>query len=201
MKRTFEATRYVSPVTGADGKIDVTVTYLEMRHLVAAAQPARPLGQLAIIQARDPTVGFYRFLYNTAGEPWLWYERRVLDDSALETIICDQRVRIYVLYVDGVPAGYAELDQRVSGEVELAYFAIFPHFIGRRLGPWLLDWAVNTAWSFSPERLWVNTCSLDHPKALLIYQRRGFAPYRQETVRIRNPRQQPGWQVDSIERA
>jgi GNAT superfamily N-acetyltransferase len=93
-----------------------------------------------------------------------------------------------VLYVDGVPAGYAELDRRKQEEVELAYFGLVPEFIGRKLGPFLLNWAVDTAWFGKPKRLWVNTNNLDHPKALQIYQKAGFVPYRQETQTIPNPR-------------
>ena len=162
-------------------------------HIAKTTQPLA--GHLAVIQARNPTVSFYRFLYHTAGEPWLWYERRFMDDKTLATLVTDSNVRIYVLYVDGVPAGYAELDLQTPSDVELAYFAIFPEFIGRRLGPWLLQWAVNTAWSGEPERFRVNTCSLDHPKALLTYQQQGFTPYRQETIRILDPRQLPAWRA------
>jgi GNAT superfamily N-acetyltransferase len=93
-----------------------------------------------------------------------------------------------VLYLDGVPAGYAELDRRRDEDVELAYFGLIPQFIGRKLGPFLLNWAVDTAWFQKPKRLWVNTNNLDHPKALQIYQKAGFAPYRQEVKTIPNPK-------------
>ena len=196
MNMTFDDQRYLPPEPGPDGKIDVTITYLEMRAHPHIAKTTQPLaGHLAVIQARNPTVSFYRFLYHTAGEPWLWYERRFMDDKTLATLVTDSNVRIYVLYVDGVPAGYVELDFQTPSDVELAYFAIFPEFIGRRLGPWLLQWAVNTAWSGEPERFRVNTCSLDHPKALLTYQQQGFTPYRQETIRILDPRQLPSWRA------
>jgi GNAT superfamily N-acetyltransferase len=112
----------------------------------------------------------------------------MLSDAELERILHDPLVEIYVLYVDGVPAGYAELDRRKPDDVELAYFGLIPQFIGRKLGPFLLNWAVDTAWFHKPKRLWVNTNNLDHPKALQIYQKAGFAPYRQETKTIPNPR-------------
>ena len=103
-------------------------------------------------------------------------------------IIHDPLVEIFVLYVDGVPAGYAELDRRKPDEVELAYFGLVPQFMGRKLGPFLLNWAVDTAWFSKPKRLWVNTNNLDHPRALQIYQKAGFVPYRQEIKAIPNPR-------------
>ena len=160
----------IAPVT-----LEVTITYLEM-----TAPPTRPtvpiptLGKMALLRAERPTVSFYRYLYDTVGERWLWWDRRRLDDAALAAIIQDPLVEIYVLYVDGVPAGYAEVDRRKPDEIELAYFGLLPEFIGRGLGPFLLNWAIDTAWFHHPKRVWVNTCTLDHPKALQIYQRAGF---------------------------
>jgi GNAT superfamily N-acetyltransferase len=169
--------------------LDIVVTYLEMvKPPTRPTVPAPPVGKIALFRAERPTVSFYRYLYNTVGEPWLWWERKLLSDAELERIIHDPLVEIYVLYVDGVPAGYAELDRRKPEEVELAYFGLIPHFIGRKLGPFLLNWAVDTAWFHKPKRLWVNTNNLDHPKALQIYQKAGFVPYRQETKTIPNPR-------------
>jgi GNAT superfamily N-acetyltransferase len=169
--------------------LDIVITYLEMlKPPTRPTVPAPPVGKITLLRAERPTVSYYRYLYNTVGEPWLWWERRMLSDAELERILHDPLVEIYVLYVDGVPAGYAELDRRKPDDVELAYFGLIPQFIGRKLGPFLLNWAVDTAWFHKPKRLWVNTNNLDHPKALQIYQKAGFAPYRQETKTIPNPR-------------
>jgi len=71
---------------------------------------------------------------------------------------------------------------------DVAYFGLLPHFIGHGLGAYLLSWAVDDAWRHAPERLWLHTCSLDHPRALRLYQRAGFVPYKQETKVIDDPR-------------
>ena len=84
---------------------------------------------------------------------------------------------MFVLHVRGVPAGYVELDRRVEQEVEIAYFGLVPEYIGRGLGPALLDRALERAWSYGPRRVWLHTCSLDHPKALAVYRRAGFEVY------------------------
>jgi ribosomal protein S18 acetylase RimI-like enzyme len=172
-----------------DGKLETTITYLEMTERPPHPHLVPPHGmKLALLRARPPTVAFYRFLYDTVGGPWLWYERRALDDEALGRIITDDQVEIYVLYANGVPAGYAELDRRDPPDIELAYFGLMPDFIGKGLGRYLLTWAIDTAWSYEPERLWVNTNSLDHSTALALYQRCGFRPYRQEHRVIDDPR-------------
>ena len=168
----------------AEELLDTTVTYLEMREPPRRPTTPAPLGKLAILRAERPTVSFYRYLYDTVGEPWNWSERRMLDDETLRTIIHDPRIELYVLYVAGVPAGFVELDRRVDGDIEIAYFGFVPDFIGRGLGPYFLDWGVSQAWTHEPTRVWVNTCTLDHPRALGLYQRAGFVAYerRVETV-------------------
>ncbi len=170
-------------------KLSTVVTYLEMRERPKPSHYAPAAAKWALMLAERPTISFYRYLYDTVGEPWLWYERRTLGDDALAAVIHDELVDIYVLYADGVPAGFAELDRRKSPDIELAYFGLIPEFVGRGLGPYLLSQAMEEAWSHEPERLWVHTCTLDHPKALAVYQRAGFAPYKQETIEFEDPRQ------------
>ena len=172
-----------------DGKLETTITYLEMTERPPHPHVVPPLGtKVALLWARKPTVAFYRFLYDSVGGPWLWWERRALDDASLRREIQDENVEIFVLHVNGVPAGYAELDRREPPDIELAYFGLMPDFIGRGLGRYLLTWAIDTAWNHEPRRLWVNTNSLDHPKALALYQRCGFRPYKQEPKVFDDPR-------------
>ncbi|MFQ5773584.1 MAG: GNAT family acetyltransferase [Kiloniellaceae bacterium] len=171
------------------GTLRCTITYLEMTARPTRPPPALPHGvHAALLRARKPSAAFYRYLYDHVGEAWLWYERRALDDEALGAIVGDERVEIYVLYVDGVPAGYAELDRREPPDIELAYFGLMPEFIGKGLGAYLLGSAIDIAWSHDPKRLWVHTNTLDHPKALPLYQRFGFKPYRQEQRTLPDPR-------------
>ena len=177
-----------SKETISENKLEVVTTYLEMREPPRQSSVKPAADGVVVTQAEKPTVSFYRYLYNTVGEQWLWYERHRMDDDRLRAIIHDPRVDVYVLYVSGVPAGYVELDRRIKNEIEVAYFGLIPEFIGRGLGPNLLQWAVTQAWRRQPTRVWVHTCNLDHPKALEIYQRIGFVSYKQETTLIDNPR-------------
>jgi GNAT superfamily N-acetyltransferase len=113
-----------------------------------------------------------------------------LDDARLAAVIGDPKYETYVLYVSGTPGGYFELDRRDTGIVELAYFGLMPDCIGLRLGPFLLDQAIKLAWQGPPVpgRLWVNTCDMDHPKALPLYQRAGFVPYDRRVKEFDDPR-------------
>ncbi|HWB48994.1 MAG TPA: GNAT family N-acetyltransferase [Stellaceae bacterium] len=170
-------------------RIDDTVTYLEMFERPPARQLPAPLGKLALMRAEDCTVSFYRYLYETVGTPWLWYERRLMSDAALAAEIGKPTTEVFVLYLGGVPAGYFELNAAAARETELCYFGLVPEFIGRRLGPFLLNAAIERAWSRPLERFWVHTCTFDHPRALPLYQRAGFVVYARRAVTFDDPRE------------
>jgi len=156
--------------------VEVTTHCLEMRARPAAAVLPPPPG-VAIVRAA-PSVRFYRYLYDAVGAPWHWYDRRRMPAAELAAILDDPGTEVHVLWERGVPVGYAELDRTVAGEAQLAYFGLVPEAIGRGLGPWLLRWAIAEAWR-PPEvaRVWVHTCTLDHPRALDVYLAAGFAQY------------------------
>ena len=95
-------------------------------------------------------------------------------------------------YVSGTPAGYFELDGPPGGDVEIAYFGLLPSFVGRGLGGWLLTAAVERAWRRNPRRVWLHTCSLDHPAALANYRARGFRLVKEEAAWKDLPERTPG---------
>ena len=173
-----------------DANFEIVRTMLEMH-----ARPSRPLARppslrkpVMLLRAEQPTISFYRYLYNTIGRQWFWYERRVMDDATLAACIDEAAVAVNVLYVGGVPAGLAEIDAREIRDIELAYIGLIPEFIGRGLGRYLVDWAIDAAWDREPDRIWIHTCTLDHPAALPLYQKAGFTPYAQNRFKIPDPR-------------
>jgi GNAT superfamily N-acetyltransferase len=157
----------------------VKTTYLQM-----FARPERvvppPREGLAVVHVQSPTVAYYRSLYDAVGQDYDWTSRRKLSDAELAAILNDPRDEVHVLTVGGAPAGFAELDRRVEGEIELVQFGLMPEFIGRGLGRYFLRWAIEKAWSYNPRRLWLHTCTKDHPAALPNYLKSGFAVYKEE---------------------
>jgi GNAT superfamily N-acetyltransferase len=169
--------------------LDDVITYLEMHERPGLPRIPAPSGvKLALMRAEDCTVSFYRYLYETVGTPWLWYERRLLSDEALAAQILKATTEIFVLHVGGVPAGYFELDAAAAQETELCYFGLIPEFIGRGLGPFMLQAAIDRAWERPIARLWVHTRTFDHPKALGHYQRAGFVVCARRELRLEDPR-------------
>ena len=118
----------------------------------------------------------------------IWFERRLVDDAALAALIAKPTIEIFVLYVRGVPAGFFELDTAALRETKLCYFGLIPDFIGRRLGPYLLQAAIDQAWSRPLDRFWLHTSTFDHPGALATYQRAGFVVYARRRVSFDDPR-------------
>lgn len=167
--------------------IEVITTLLEM-----LARPSlvvtRPNRSGMLLRLQEPTVPFYRYLYEAIGWRWGWTERSDLTDDELSEVITHEMVEIFVLYMGGVPAGSFELDRRVDGEVELRHFGLVPDFIGRGLGKHLLASAVDAAWDHEPDRVWVRSTNLEHPRGLLTYQWAGFTPYESTRETKEDPR-------------
>jgi GNAT superfamily N-acetyltransferase len=164
----------------SDKRIPTVVTFLEMTAKPSAIPPPQPKGKIAILKAENPPVHFYRYLYDTIGDAFKWVDRRKLGPADLAEIVQNPRNELYVLYVEGCPAGMAELDMRDPATGQLAYFGLMPDYLGRRLGFFFLYHSCMNAWARPISKLLVNTCTLDHPRALPLYQRIGFAPYARE---------------------
>jgi len=171
----------------APGELAAVVTSLEMRE---RPRP-RPLpsSPLRLLRWQTPATAGYRTLFQRVGEPWLWFSRLLLDDQALNAVIGDPRLEIYaVLDRAGVEIGLLELDFRVAGACELAFFGLVPELTGKGHGAWLMTQALTLGWRQNVRRLWVHTCTLDHPAALAFYQRHGFVPFARAIETFADPR-------------
>lgn len=169
------------------GEVATIVTTLEMlRPPRPAPLPDAPL-QLAHWPA--PPRDKYRALFRRVGEPWLWFSRLVMNDTALDAIIADPAVEIRaVIDRQGIEVGMLELDFRKAGECEIAYFGLIPELAGHGHGRWLMAHALMLAWRKDTQRVWVHTCTLDHPSALGFYHRQGFTPIRRAVETFPDPR-------------
>jgi GNAT superfamily N-acetyltransferase len=171
------------PPPRADGRLPITITHLQMER-ADWTQRGRPPGiEVTIEHVTTPTARFYRELYDRVGRPWLWYERRLLSDTALQALLERPDHELHVARHDGELVGYFEL-----GGDELAFFGLTLDYIGRRIGPWLLDRAIERAFARGVERLLLNTNTLDHPRALATYRKAGFRSVRSESRELRDPR-------------
>jgi GNAT superfamily N-acetyltransferase len=159
------------------GKIASVVTCLEMTE-PPLREPLRPQERpLVLVPWPDPDLPAYRALFRRVGENWLWFSRLVMPDEELAAILRDPGVEVFVLQDRGRAIGLLELDFREEGACELAFFGVVAEEIGRGAGRYLMEKAIARAWARPIRRLWVHTCTFDHPAALAFYRRSGFRPY------------------------
>jgi thiosulfate/3-mercaptopyruvate sulfurtransferase len=156
--------------------LNARVTQLEMTAPPKASLPVPVNLQTALIRAADIPLHYYRYLYRQVGKRWSWFERLRLSDEDLAQIIHNPKVSVTVLYVNGAPAGFFELAKVDDETIELSYFGLFEHALGLGIGKWFLLQALYSAWQDTPQRVMVTTNTLDHPRALQLYQMMGFSP-------------------------
>jgi hypothetical protein len=161
--------------------VKTKTTYLEMFAPPSSVEKP-PQDDVDVIHLERPSVELYRWLYRSVGAPFQWVDRLVMPEEELRSIIHHDRTNIYLLRLAGETTGYAELDRRTDGQIELAYFGLFTQFLGQGLGKFFLNWVMHKAWSFHPERMWLHTCDLDHPAALPNYVKAGFEVYDEKIV-------------------
>ncbi len=167
------------------GVIEVTRTYLELRSPddLRAADAPDPAPHVARLDRCPPEL--FRRLYAEVGREFRWTDRLSWTDQQVQRHLDDPAVSIWLMSWEDAPAGYFELCNHDDGSVEIAYFGLLPEFIGRGWGKYLLTRAASAAWASRPTRVWLHTCTLDHPAALPNYLKRGFRPLRTEVYTLR----------------
>lgn len=168
------------------GKLAAVVTYLEMRQPLAPAPP--PTSEFIIRRVERPDLDWYRALYRRIGEPWLWFSRLQASDDELRATLEDPAVDIFVLSHAGEDHGLLELDRRSMPDIEIAFFGVTPEMIGKGAGRSLLARCLPLAWELKPQRVWLHTCTSDHPAALAFYRKVGFVPYKRAIEIVDDPR-------------
>jgi len=159
----------------------VTTWSLEMSDPTALRRAPLPAGDLRLLRVARANPAYNRFLYSEVGRDWQWFDKLDWSDAQWRAWADREALHTWVLYEGGAPAGYFELEQQDAGNVEIAYFGLLPGYHGRGLGGWLLGECIARAWDLGARRVWVHTCSLDHPAALGNYRARGLRVFAEAT--------------------
>ena len=168
------------------GKIAAVVTHLEMTERPTLRPD--PEGSWTLRRVPSPDLDWFRDLYRRVGEEWLWFSRLQMADTELAAIVRSPMVDVYALVHEDRDEGLLELDFREAGQCELAFFGVNADLIGGGAGRWLMNRALELVWSRPVTRVWVHTCTLDHPSALAFYQRSGFRAFRRQIEIADDPR-------------
>jgi GNAT superfamily N-acetyltransferase len=168
-------------------------------------RPARvDLPGLRIERMCVPLPEFNKFLHTVVGHDYRWGGRAGWGRDEWTAYVHREELQTWVAYVDGTPAGYCEMEKTPEGDVEIKSFGLLPAFIGQGLGGHLLTVAVEHAWApeadgdvgrgMGATRVWLHTCTHDHPHALRNYTARGFRLCKTE-VEPANPPIPSFWEL------
>jgi GNAT superfamily N-acetyltransferase len=170
-----------------DDQVATIVTTLEMtkRPPLRPAPPSR----LRLVRWDHPSAAKYRALFRRIGAPWLWFSRLAMDEAELLAIVHDPAIEVYAA-IDpaGIEVGMVELDFRHATACEISYFGLVPELAGHGHGRWLMAEALGRAWRKGIDRVWLHTCTLDHPSALNFYRAQGFVAIRRTVETFLDPR-------------
>lgn len=165
--------------------VEVLRTYLTLSPPAALRRSPPPGIDAHLREITACTVSEWRHLYATIGAPWHWHDRDAWPDATLAERLACPAVTIYRLELPAgdttdTDAGFLELEHHEDGAVEIVYIGVRADLTGRGLGGWLLTAAVDQATALGATRVWLHTCTLDHPAALPNYLARGFVTERTE---------------------
>ena len=166
-------------MTNTETKQEVTIYYLKMAKKPDNFKPQSKKFSIKKMENPIDPEAFFK-IYCSVGSNHQWTDRLGLTNNELSQIINDPKSSIYFLQYDGKPVGFSELIQEEK-HVELLYFGLFSEEVGKGLGPSFLELMINQAWSHSPQWVQLNTCSLDHSKALPLYLSKGFVMTESKT--------------------
>lgn len=170
-------------ITRAGESIDYTITFLEQTERPAYPRPS-VMGKAptALLHGEKPPRWYFLSLYDAVGQAYEWVDAYSRDPAEVQDWLNADTTMFYTLLRDGWPHGFFVLDRSEESTVELRYFGLVPEAIGQGLGTYLLRTAVHMAWDIEgTRRVFLSTCTLDHPRALQHYQKNGFQAYAQET--------------------
>jgi len=137
---------------------------------------------------------FNKFLHTVVGYDYRWGGKGDWSKDDWYRYVNRDKMETWVAYVSGTPAGYFELEKHPEGDVQILTFGLLPNFIGKGLGGHLLTKAIERAWEMGASKVWVRTCTHDHPHALKNYLARGFQIQR-TTEAPANPPIKSFWEL------
>jgi len=161
--------------------IEVTTWHLEMTDpdQLRPAYDSGPSIEYRRSVLCSPAFGL--FLNNAVGANYNWKMRTKWSDAEWHEFWDRPELQVWVAYVEGTPIGFYELESDGEGNTEFVKFGIISEFIGKGFGGRMLTQAVKQAWENGAKRVWLHTCSLDHPVARNNYESRGFKLFKTET--------------------
>jgi GNAT superfamily N-acetyltransferase len=158
------------------------ITYLQMLDSKELIERDCDNVELQVKECLDEQWRVSRSFYRSVGKDWRWTDRLNWTDRQWIEYAQPENLRTFVAYKAGVAAGYYELKKAEDYAVEIVFFGLLPGFIGKGHGRFLVTHAIRNAWQWGASRVWLHTCTEDHPHALENYLKSGLKIYKREEV-------------------
>ena len=163
--------------------INTTVTWLKYKdNIVLEDQAAND--DILIIKENKISINEYKEIYKSVGSKYNWIGRLKINETELLKIIHSNSVEIYLMKKNKKKIGFLEIDYRSSNEIKIVHLGIIENYIGKGYGKRLLNFAIKRAKKIGIKPLTLQTNSLDHPNALIFYQKNGFQVYSRRNAKV-----------------
>jgi len=166
-------------------KKEIKRNYLEIKSLNELVDASKSSDVYSVNFLDPPNFQLNKFFYKNIGKDHHWVDRLVWIEKEWIDYVSNEKVSTYILRKEKDVCGYFELIfHKDKNEFEIAYFGLLKEYHNKKLGSFLLSFAIKKCFEKNINRVWVHTCSLDHDNALKNYLSRGMKIYKRETVFI-----------------
>ena len=155
--------------------------YLEINSINELKPKRTLLDDFTLFEAEKNNFDLNKFFYKQIGKKHQWVDRLIWQDKNWIEYVSNKNLKTFILQKNNDFVGYFELLFN-KNECEIAYFGILEEFIGNGYGGFLLSEAIRIGFK-NANRIWVHTCSLDHPNAIENYKSRGMKVFKTEILK------------------
>ena len=135
----------------------------------------------------EPDFQLNKFFYKQVGKNHRWIDRLSWSDEKWINYISNKNLETYIISDSYELAGFFELLYNPKlKETEISYFGLLEEYIGKGIGGFALSVAIKKSFEKNIKRVWLHTCTLDHPNALKNYIARGMTVFKKENINILN---------------
>ena len=155
--------------------------YLEINSINELKAKRTLSDDFTLSEAEKSKFDLNKFFYKQIGKKHQWVDRLIWQDKNWIEYVSNKNLKTFILKKNNNFVGYFELLFN-KNECEIAYFGILEEFIGKGYGGFLLSEAIRIGFK-NANRIWVHTCSLDHPNAIENYKSRGMKVFKTQILK------------------
>ena len=138
-----------------------------------------------LVKKIKPDFQLNKFFYKQVGKKHRWIDRLSWSDEKWINYISNKNLETYIICESEELVGFFELlNNPELQETEISYFGLLEEYIGKGIGGYALSVAIRKSFEKNIRRVWLHTCTLDHPNALKNYIARGMTIFKKENINI-----------------